>query len=641
MGLKIGLVAPYPHLARLAREVCQELREEDVEIKQGDLAAGVRAALELEERGADVIISRGGTALAIERLVEIPVVAIQVTGFDILRALHRARQVSNVIGVVGFKNVIYGTESVQDILGIALKLIYIEREADVQELIRKEVDAGLKVIVGDAVSARTAADCGATGVLIESGKEAIVKAIEEAKHVAQVRRRERQRTEQLKTILDFAYEGIVGIDQDGVIRVFNPVAERLLGVSSSKAIGKHIREVFPGIGLDTVMLSGKSELGTVQRVGNTLVVSNRVPITDGSEVVGAVLTFQDIKSIQQAEKRVRRELYLKGHVAKHTFADLVTVASCMREVIELARRFAATESTVLILGETGTGKELFAQSIHNASQRRTGPFVAVNCAALPQNLLESELFGYEEGAFTGSRKGGKPGLLELAHGGTIFLDEIGDMSLQIQARLLRALEEREVMRLGGDKVIPVDVRVIAATHKDLRAAVQRGTFRADLYYRLNVLTLIVPPLRERQGDIAELARYFIAVSCANAGVPEKRLSPGAIKALEEYHWPGNVRELRNVCERLVVGVESAEIDESHVLKLLEHVGARREDRACTGASDTICLKLTGGLKQIENDVISWVLERVGGDKAEAARLLGISRTTLWRRLSGKAGSTSR
>ncbi len=631
MSLRLGFVAPYPDLSDLAREVSEELRE-DVDIRLGDLSAGVEMARKMQSQGVDVIISRGGTALAIEQAVDVPVVSVQVTGFDILRAIHAAKEFGDTIGVIGFKNVIYGTESVQDMLGVSLRLIYLEREAEAEARIRGAVQGGLRVIVGDAISTRMTEKHGAKGVLIQSGKEAIVKAIEEAKHVATVRKRERQKAEELKAILDFAYEGIVGIDQDGVIRVFNPIAERLLGVGATKAVGRRITEVLPNTGLDMVRESGRSELGTVQRVGNTLIVSNRVPITIGNEVVGAVFTFQDVTRIQQLEKEVRRELYLKGHVAKHTFGEFITVDDAMHEVIARARRFASTESTVLISGETGTGKELFAQSIHNASRRRNGPFVAVNCAALPESLLESELFGYEEGAFTGSRKGGKPGLFELAHGGTVFLDEIGDMSLSIQARLLRVLEQREVMRLGGDRILPVDIRVVAATHKDLRKAVQGGTFRADLYYRLNILKLAIPPLRQRPADIRELARHFVASFCDSLGMRQKKLTPQAVEVLVDYSWPGNVRELRNTCERLAVGVRGDEVGREDVVKLME----RDEDTDRFGrAEDSITIPLGGSLQEIEDEILRQVLTKAGGDRTKASRLLGISRSTLWRRLGAK------
>lgn len=630
MAVKLGLVAPYPDLAKLAREVCRELGEE-VEIRQGDLRAGVSIAREFQDRGMEAIISRGGTALAIEDAVQIPVVTIKVTGFDILRAVSAARHHSNTIGVMGFRNIVYGSESIEDILDVSLAPIPLERGEDAESLIQKAVREGIRVIVGDAVSTRMTSQYGVTGILVQSGKEAIAKAIDEAKQVAAVRRYERQRAEQFKAILDFAYEGIVGIDQDGIIKVFNPVAERLLGLSASAVLGRRVSEILPGVGLDVVRTSGRSELGAVQRIGGTLIASNRVPITVSGEVVGAVFTFQDVTRIQQVEKEVRRELYLKGHVAKHTFRDLVSSSEAMNEVIGRARRFAATESTVLVTGETGTGKELLAQSIHSASRRSGGSFVAVNCAALPESLLESELFGYEEGAFTGTRKGGKPGLFELAHGGSIFLDEIGDMPLHIQARLLRVLEQREVMRLGGDKVLPVDVRVIAATHRGLQEAVQNGTFRADLYYRLNVLTVIIPPLRERPGDIQSLAESFIRAAAERNGIQTKALSPEAAAEMSRRSWPGNVRELRNACERLVVGVPRSTIMEEDVLQLLGPTG----NTMAPGVSgERVSVPLEGGLKVMEEAIMREVLKRTAGDRSEASRILGISRSTLWRRLGG-------
>lgn len=634
MGARIGLIAPYPELERLAHEVCEELGEK-VDVRQGDLSVGVQVAQEMQRGGTEVIVSRGGTALAISEAVDVPVVSIQVTGFDILRALHVARQSGDKIGVIGFKEVVYGTDSIQDTLEISLTLMYVQREQDVEATIRAAVERGLRVIIGDAVSARAVEKYGAKGVLIESGKEAIIKAVEEAKHIAAVRWRERRRAEEFKTILDSSYDGIVGIDQEGIIRVLNPVAERFLGVQASNAVGRRIVDVVPGTDLDIVRIGRKPELDRIQKVAGAVVVSNRVPITVGEDVVGAVITFQDPLRIQQAEKEVRRELYLKGHVVRYTFDDIITESVSMRGMIARATRFAATDSTVLITGETGTGKELVAQGIHSASVRRNGPFVAVNCAALPESILESELFGYEEGAFTGSRKKGKPGLFELAHGGTIFLDEIGDMPLSMQARLLRVLEQREVMRLGGEQVIPVDIRVIAATHRNLRKAVWEGAFRSDLYYRLDILNVSIPPLRDRKEDIAILAKHFVGSLCKNAGVASKSLTPEALQALTNYAWPGNVRELKNVCERLALGVQHDGIGSCDVSCI---IGQRDDDewiRERHGdAEDLITVSISGGMRGIEEEIMRQVLQKVDGDRSEAARLLGVSRTTLWRRLGG-------
>ncbi|MBC7335917.1 MAG: sigma 54-interacting transcriptional regulator, partial [Clostridia bacterium] len=304
--------------------------------------------------------------------------------------------------------------------------------------------------------------------------------------------------------------GILAVDQQGRISLCNPVAAQVLGLPNKEVLHQPLAEVTAhNPYLAKVYGDGRPAGGELHKLGDVSVVANRVPIRVGRETIGTVVTFQDVTRIIQLEAKIRRELYQKGLVARFTFEDIIGQSEAIREAVEKAKRYALTDSTVLLSGESGTGKELFAQSIHAFSRRSGGPFVAVNCAALPENLLESELFGYEEGAFTGAKKGGKLGLFELAHGGTIFLDEIGEMTLPLQARLLRVLQEKEVMRLGGSRVIPVDVRVIAASNKNLQQAVQEGTFRADLFYRLNVLCLKVPPLRARKDDIPLLVDHFI------------------------------------------------------------------------------------------------------------------------------------
>jgi len=305
----------------------------------------------------------------------------------------------------------------------------------------------------------------------------------------------------------------------------------------------------------------------------------------------------------------------------------------MRELVERARKYARVDSTVLIRGETGTGKELFAQSIHNESARASFPFVAINCAAVPESLLESELFGYEEGAFTGARRGGKQGLFEQAHKGTIFLDEIGEMSITLQSRLLRVLEEREVMRVGGDRIIPIDVRVIAATHVNLLEAISSGGFREDLYYRLNKLALEVPPLRHRLADIPLFCTHFLDRYGKRHGGQAKTLTPEAVGIFQSYSWPGNVRELQSIIERLVVCVESGVIDSRDVQSLMhdELCGSKIEPRAAVPPSPVT------SLDDMARDAIRRALAESGGNRSVAADALGISRATLWRKLKRMDG----
>ncbi len=632
MSVRIGVVAPYRELLELCEETCAEAGVE-ADIRLGDLAEGVSVAREMEREGADVIISRGGTALAIGRELDVPVVAIEVSPIDVMRALADARGHGRTIGVVGFRNVVYGIDDIADILGIKLIPIEIEREADAGPRIEAAVGLGVHVVVGDAVSAKTTAKLGIKSVLIKSGKEAIRSAIDEATHVAIVRKRERQRAEEIDAILHFAHEGIVGTASDGTITVLNPVASRVLGISPEEAIGKNISDVMPDVSMERLRTSERAEVAELSRIGPTAVISSRVPIKIKDEITGAVITFQDVTRIRQLEEKVRKELKDKGHVAQYHFHHILTATDSMRELVERARKYARVDSTVLIRGETGTGKELFAQSIHNESARASFPFVAINCAAVPESLLESELFGYEEGAFTGARRGGKQGLFEQAHKGTIFLDEIGEMSITLQSRLLRVLEEREVMRVGGDRIIPIDVRVIAATHVNLLEAISSGGFREDLYYRLNKLALEVPPLRHRLADIPLFCTHFLDRYGKRHGGQAKTLTPEAVGIFQSYSWPGNVRELQSIIERLVVCVESGVIDSRDVQSLMhdELCGSKIEPRAAVPPSPVT------SLDDMARDAIRRALAESGGNRSVAADALGISRATLWRKLKRMDG----
>ena len=414
----------------------------------------------------------------------------------------------------------------------------------------KAIGDGAQVILGGAITARIARDRDARRpAASRRGVDPL--ALEEAQRIVYARRLEVHRSNELKAMLEYAYEGIIAIDREGKVTIFNPVAQSVTGIRQEEALGSPADQVIPSISFKDVLQSGSRDIGEIVDFGHSKVMVNRIPIRVGGEVVGAVATFQDITKIQSMEERIRREIYSQGHVAKFGFGDIHGSSPALMEAIDVARRYARVDSTVLIHGETGVGKELFAQSIHTAGNRSSGPFVAVNCAALPEALLESELFGYVEGAFTGARRKGKPGLFELAHHGTIFLDEISEIPLSLQGRLLRVLQEREVIRLGHDRVIPVDVRVLCATNRDLHRLVEEGNFRRDLYWRLNVLSLSIPPLRERRDDIMPLMLQFLD-TLSPSGHHGIVFSGDAPPFLTRYPWPGNVRELRNLCERLTV-----------------------------------------------------------------------------------------
>ncbi len=305
--------------------------------------------------------------------------------------------------------------------------------------------------------------------------------------------------------------------------------------------------------------------------------------------------------------------------------EIVGQSAALQRVFELIEKVAPTESTVLILGESGTGKELVARAIHARSRRREGPFVPVNCGAIPEELLESELFGYERGAFTGANRS-KPGRFELANGGTIFLDEVAEMSPKLQVKLLRILQERTVERLGGEKPVPVDIRIIAATNRNLEAEVAAGRFREDLYFRLNVIPIEIPPLRERREDIPLLVEHFLKKFCEREEVPLKKLSEKALARLQSYHWPGNVRELENLIERLVILTEGEVIEEED---LPEHIrGETPLEWKIPEKFPAEGLDLQATLREIERTLIVKALEASGGVKSQAAKLLRLNRTTL-------------
>ncbi|HHY92500.1 MAG TPA: sigma 54-interacting transcriptional regulator, partial [Firmicutes bacterium] len=438
----------------------------------------------------------------------------------------------------------------------------------------------------------------------------------------------RQATEELKlqhkyqeAIVESMSDGLLTIDRSGYITYMNATGARILGVDPKRVVGQFVGDI---VDFKPVVLSVlESGNGYVDREfmvktgsGFKHFIKTAVPIRDANgNLTGVVDTFREIKRVRKMVNQ------MVGATANFTFADILGESREIAECVRLAKIAAQSSSTVLLQGESGTGKELFAQAIHNESNRREGPFVALNCAALPRELIESELFGYEEGAFTGASRGGRPGKFELASGGTIFLDEIGDMPLDMQTKLLRVLQEHRVVRLGGSHYIDCDVRVIAATNKDLAREVEEGNFRRDLYYRLNVLFIPVPPLRQRGADLELLVERLTAKISRKLGHEVHHFDPGALQVLRSYSWPGNVRELENVIERAVNMAREKGISAAEVLRLLKHQGA-----AAVPAAEPL------SIEELERQAIHRALQAVNGNISLAARLLKISRNTLYNKL---------
>ncbi|MDR6999736.1 sigma 54-interacting transcriptional regulator [Neobacillus niacini] len=427
---------------------------------------------------------------------------------------------------------------------------------------------------------------------------------------------------QVDAIVNSTHDGVVVIDRMGNIRLVNEHAKTILGVEADMK-GRSITEFIPQSDMLRVLEAGKIERGDIATIGGRQVVINRSPVIVKGKIVGAVSNFKEITDIQKVELQLRKKLHQSGLEAKYRLSDIIGETHEIIEAKELARKFAGTESTVLITGESGTGKELFAQGIHSASHRALGPFVAVNCATLPENLLESEIFGYEKGTFTGALKDGKPGLFELAHGGTLFLDEIGEIPLRIQALLLRVLQERTIRRVGGERIIPVDVRIITATNRNLEEEVEKKQFRSDLFYRLNVLALELPPLRERKADIPKLVESFLFEFNEQRKNKIVHIEKEFIRLFQKYDWPGNIRELRNTIERLVVLEESSLLRVEGAKFLSEKIRRRKVAEEAINKQS---------IKSKEKEHILTTLEKFDHNKKLAAQSLGIDRSTLWRKI---------
>ncbi len=435
----------------------------------------------------------------------------------------------------------------------------------------------------------------------------------------------------LETIINNVREGIIAVHQDGCISYMNAPAEKMLKVKSAEISGRPLKECFPSSLLLDVLQTGKKSFArkVTHRLkkGTVSVVSSAFPIKINDEILGAVESFNLMDEVQ----KLAFHLTASQHIS--SFDDIIGKSQALLNIKEKALRVASGSSTVLITGESGTGKELFARAIHHSSPRIDKPFVSINCSAIPDSLLESELFGYEEGAFTGAKHGGKPGKFELADGGSIFLDEIGEMPLYLQTKLLRVLQERKIERLGGLKSTPVDVRVIAATNKDLSEAITKGEFRPDLFYRLSVIPLGLPPLREISEDIPSLMDFFLDKYNNILGKSFAGFDPEAENLLLTYNWPGNVRELENAIEYACNLETSSRITVGSFPEKLR--GRQQQLPTFMDSGADLKEKLEMSLQETERLVLLEGLERFGFSvkgKEELAEHLGIGRATLYRKL---------
>lgn len=438
----------------------------------------------------------------------------------------------------------------------------------------------------------------------------------------------------LKDVLDNAYQGFVLVNEEGIIIKWN--YEKLFGIKEEDALGKRVEDVIENTRLHIVTKTGKKELYDVQRIQGHDMIASRTPIIKDGKIMGAVGTvlFKDIREFTDLAKKLKNlestvdkyksEISRMYH-ANYSFDDIITQNVHMLDLIDIAKKAANSTSTILVEGESGTGKEYFAHAIHEESNRRLAPFIRINCAAIPHELLESELFGYEAGAFTGAKREGKIGKLELANGGTVLLDEISSMPLSMQAKLLRVLEEREFERIGGNTSIKIDIRLIACTNENLEYLANKSRFRQDLYYRLNVVRIKIPPLRNRLDDIPCLCDNILSKQMQSVGITSKSVTDRAIFALKLYSWPGNVRELRNILERAANMSVGNYIDIQH---LPDFISEKLNNDIVKTDVHTLKYKMA----EAEVHAIVEALKYCNGNRTEAAKMLGIHRTALYKKL---------
>jgi len=609
----IDCIVPYPNLLEVVTEVWAEHPYRD----KIQFRSHPKAVYDIPDYKlyGDIAIARGISVQYLKtHYPDMPIIEIPMSAYDILTAMNKARS-SNPrhVALIALPSATYGVEEIGKGMFEEFSVYDVNNDINYPEMVTRALADGADYVIGGNAVYEYAVKTGVPCSLITTSKASVRQAIDEAISLLRFSADRKAYAEKYQAVLNNISEGIISIDAEKKITVFNVDACRFFGMKEDFAVGKDLNEILPELDKpDTSTMVG-STFGTVIHVGEKDYSVNKFPIRIDGRFSGAVFIVQKVNVIKDMETKIRQTVYSKGFVAKYGFDDIIGKSEPMLQVKELARKYSKVNSSILIVGETGTGKELFAQSIHKASDRCNGPFVAINCAALPENLLESELFGYAAGAFTGAAKTGKTGLFELAHGGTIFLDEVSEMSLSLQGRLLRVLAEHSIIRLGDDAVIPVDVRIISATNRDIENEVKEGRFRRDLYFRLNVLRLDIPPLRERDRDIVRLAKFYLELYDRKLGSISHHFTHECYPYLMGLNLSGNVRELANMCERLSVVMDDPEITEEDLIRLF----GKEKDEPVEEESEK---------KRIEKALGSY------RSKSEAARHLNMDRSTLYRKM---------
>ena len=599
----------------------------------------------LQEMEADAFIARGTVAELIRQQVNVPVTHVSCTKSNIELAVQKAVETYDVkrIAAIGFNLSAFSyTSAITMIDDVELKIYDLISQSanpnskdsndvrkNIEAFIEKGVQEGYEAFVCGSYGTEYARKKGYPVVLYDIDFQQACDALEKAIYAVNFWMQQNYQGNLCRDVLNNSFEAIITINNEFAIEMYNGAAVRLLlkGVRrAERYLQELLMQELEQMGILNMVRTRVAYKDYIIEHKNELYVVNIVPNTTIDGYGGHIILLQNLTQMDTLSARNGKKMKSKQLLAKYHFEDINGKSKSILEAVETARIYAKNHMNVLIIGKTGTGKEMFAQSIHNASPRSKGPFVAINCAALPENLLESELFGYVEGAFTGASKGGKKGFFELAHGGTLFLDEVGEIPVQIQSKLLRAIQEREIVRLGDDKPTYIDVRILSATNRPMETLVQEGKFREDLYYRLDVLRVEIPTLDERRDDIPDIAKSFFEEFNRENGL-SLEVDEAAYRYMMRASWEGNIRQLQNTCMRAAILAGNGRVTQEVIERaLLAH--SNKEKKALP--QETELFSITS--HRIGTEEILRTLKECGGNRSAAARKLGISRSTMYRKI---------
>ncbi|CAG9609026.1 sigma 54-interacting transcriptional regulator [Pseudoneobacillus rhizosphaerae] len=631
MQEKFMVISPYKEFEEKVNEIAAEFTYEPFIIDGEKLDEDFKNNLDHllhNHFNPDVIIGRGvATTYASKIFTSAAVVRMEPNFTDILYALKKARNHGNKVGIIaysshGIKENISILKEIFDFKEISIYLF--ENSIDMEsQVIKAKKDGMNSIIGGGTIAYELALSHHIPATFIEISRSGIESAIEQSISIIESRKKDRELLDNILSLINCMNEGLLAT-KDNKVLVSNLKLDDIINIPVREYFNQSITLLNENIGnfiaqegltKDIIKINGKNYL--VEKLNNTVSFADNIII------------FHNVSELQDKEVNVRRKLHANKFIAKKIFKDIIGSDPKIVNIINNASIYAKTDAEVLIEGETGTGKEFFAQSIHNDSSRRDNPFIAVNCGAIPEQLLESELFGYVDGAFSGAKKGGKTGLFELAHKGTLFLDEINSLPIMLQGKLLRVIQEKTLRRIGSETETFIDVRILSASNKGIDLLIQKNEFRSDLFHRINTLTLQIPSLKERIEDIEILANYFINIYSKKYDKRIPRLKPNEINLLKSYHWPGNVRELENVIHRYVIlyhQANSNSLTSDFITNYNGNVTRSAEDHS------SIIIK-KDNLENMEREIIVSFLNEHKWNRKEVAEKLGISRSTLWRKFN--------